>query len=129
MLFWLILFLTIGSIVWWVLTYDEWSIAAPIVSVVMIVVLLISLCVFSVQHGGVDGFIAKNTKRYEMLVYQYENDVYDNDNDLGKRELMTDIQAWNEDLTWYKSMQNNFWIGIYIPDIFEQFAFIELKPQ
>ena len=126
MLFWIILILTIGSIVWWVLS-DEWAIAAPTISIIMIIALIVSLLVFIFIHADVDGFIAENTMRYETLVYQYENDIYDNDNDLGKRDLMVDIQDWNEDLAWYKAMQKNFWIGIYIPDIYDQFEFIELK--
>lgn len=128
MLFWIILILTIGSIVWWILS-NEWAIGAPLLSLLMILILLVSLGIFGFNHANIDGIIAKNTMRYEMLVYQYENNIYDNDNDLGKRDLMLDIQDWNEDLIWNQAMQKNFWLGIYIPDIFDQFEFIELTPQ
>ncbi len=126
MLFWIILVLTISCIVWWILS-DDFAIAAPIISIIMIMVGIVSLSVFTINHANVDGFIAENTTKYETLVYQYENDIYDNDNDLGKRELMVDIQNWNESLAWNKAMQNNFWLGIYIPDVFDQFEYIELK--
>lgn len=94
----------------------------PFVSAVVI-----SLIVFIVNYCSIDGDIARNMQRYESLVYQLENDIYDNDNDIGKRELMVDIQEWNESLAANKANQSNFWIGIYIPDIYDNFEFIELK--
>lgn len=90
---------------------------------IAIAVMLVIICV---NNTGLDGDIARLNTRYDMLVYQLENDIYDNDNDLGKRELMKDIQDWNEDLASHKENQDDFWIGIFIPNIYDQFEFIEL---
>lgn len=97
------------------------------VSGALMVVAIIELAVMGCNHFGVDGYIAKMNTRREMLVYQLENDIYDNENDLGKRELMTDIQSWNEDLANYKERQDDFWLGIFTPNIYDQFEFIELE--
>lgn len=86
----------------------------------------VSLFIIGVNHFGIDGKIASKNQRYESLVYQYENDIYDNDNDLGKRELIVDIQEWNENLAVNREHQDDPWIGIYIPNIYDQFKFIEL---
>lgn len=93
----------------------------------LMLVAVIELIVMGCNHFGVDGYIAKMNTRREMLVYQLENDIYDNENDLGKRELMTDIQSWNEDLANNKERQDDFWLGIFTPNIYDQFEFIELE--
>lgn len=93
---------------------------AGIVTIVMLIVIIIN-------HAGTEGYVAKMDARYDSLVYQYENDLYDNDNDVGNRELMADIQSWNEDLANYKLVQDDFWVGIFQPNIYDQFEFIELK--
>ena len=79
------------------------------------------------QYIGINAKVERYNARYESLVYQYENDIYENDNDLGKKELMDDIQEWNEDLSYRKKIQDDFWLGIYYPNIYDQFEKIELK--
>lgn len=91
------------------------------------VALTISLIVLGVNYINLKGTMSKIHQRYESLTYQYENDIYNNDNDLGKRDLMEDIQKWNEDLAWYREAQNDFWIGVFIPDIYDQFEYIALE--
>lgn len=80
-----------------------------------------------VANIGIKGQIAENEKRYESLVYQLENNLYDNDNDIGKKELYNQIQEWNEDLANGKALQHDIWVGIFYPNIYDHFEFIELK--
>ena len=65
--------------------------------------------------------------QYESLVYQYENNLYENDNDVGKKELMKEIQEWNEDLANGKTYQRDFWVGIFVPNVYDEFDFIEVE--
>lgn len=125
MLFWIILLIAIAGII--LATIDEFNVGALMFCITGVIAAVISILVFVSSNVGIDGYIAESKARYDSLVYQYENNIYDNDNDLGKRELMTDIQDWNEDLARYRANQDDFWIGIYIPDIYDQFEFIELE--
>ena len=93
----------------------------------MLIAIIVAITILPFIYTGIDGKIASYEARYESLVYQYENDIHDNDNDLGKRDLMEDIEAWNTDLARKKANQRNFWIGIYIPNIYDQFEFIDLR--
>ena len=124
MLFWTFVIIIIAGFV--LFTFD-WENLGITISVIGIFGIIASIVVLAINYIGIDGYIARMNTRYETLVYQYENDIYDNDNDLGKRELMVDIQNWNEDLSSRRENQHDFWIGIYIPNIYDQFEYIELK--
>ena len=124
MLFWTFVIIIIAGFVLFNFDLENLGIA---ISVIGIFGIIASVVVLAINYIGIDGYIAQMNTRYETLVYQYENDIYDNDNDLGKRELMVDIQNWNEDLSSRREKQRDFWIGIYIPNIYDQFEYIELK--
>lgn len=132
MLFWIFVLMVVLGIVGMVV-YDntrvgEWCWSVSFAGIIAgIIAVVVSLCIIAINYCGVDGEIAANQARYESLVYQYENNLYDNDNDLGKKELMNQIQEWNEDLARNQENQDNLWIGIYIPNVFDQFDFINLE--
>ena len=94
-----------------------------IIGVLAIIIMIISIIFVNV---GSEGKIAANQRRYESLIYQLENNLYDNDNDLGKKELYDEIRNWNEDLAEGKTMQHDLWVGWFYPNIYDDFEFIEL---
>ena len=77
------------------------------------------------SNAALDAKIAEKQQVYNSLVYQLENDIYENDNDLGKKNLYDQIQNYNSNLAYYKGVQDDFWLGIFYPDIYDQFEFIE----
>lgn len=79
------------------------------------------------SNTALDAKIAEKEQIRSSLVYQLENDIYENDNDLGKKNLYDQIQDYNSNLAYYKGVQNDFWLGIFYPDIYDQFEFIELE--
>lgn len=130
MLFWITLIVTVVSfVIWWKcgLADDAIEFITSTLTLIGIIALIVLVIIMCVCHIGNDGYVAAMHERYESLTYQYENDIYENDNDVGKRELMVEIQEWNEDLAGRKENQDDFWIGIFIPDIYDQFEFIELE--
>lgn len=126
MIFWITLGVLIGAGIWTACSsyYED----TPRYLVVLFAsVLVIMLILLGIEYVGADQYVESMNVRYETLTYQYENNFYDNDNDVGKYELMQDIREWNEDLAANKVKQHNFWYGIFVPDIYDQFEFIELK--
>ena len=87
---------------------DEWS-GLHLFFVIFLITAIVAsailgfICVISNINAEAD--LAIHEARYEMLYAQVVNNVYDNDNDIGKRELMKDVQNWNEWLAACKKVQ------------------------
>lgn len=108
---------------------DKWSdshIIAIGILVVGIFLLAVNTVILATNYIDTDASVAGWEKQYESLTYQLKNNLYDNDNDIGKKELMDEIREWNEDLAYHKEIQRNFWVGIYYPNVYDNFEFIPL---
>lgn len=130
MIFWLVVLsfvVSLGLAIYVEKRFGAYSWLFLGIALISFIVATVMLMEIISENTNVDAYVAENQMRYEMLVYQYEHDIYDNDNDLGKRDLMEDIQEWNEDLAYYREAQDDFWIGIFYPNVYDQFEFIKLK--
>lgn len=135
MLFWLfvialvvgVVCIILGDWMYYSTDYDtDWlKIVGWVIVVVAVAAIVVSGIVMLESYGKAEATIAQNNERYESLVYQLKNNLYDNDNDLGKKELYNEIREWNEDLAYYQNIQDNFWFGIFYPNVFDQFEFID----
>ena len=133
MLYILTLFLTIASLVICVLDdYIGFKYAiVPLASICVTTISAIAAFAMTIilieNNISIRGNVPAMRVQYESLVYQYENNLYENDNDVGKKELMKEIQEWNEDLANGKTYQRDFWVGIFVPNVYDEFDFIEVE--
>lgn len=135
MLFWLFVIILVVGIACIILDWWFWEntsycadllqFAGWVITITAAIAIFVSGIFIIDSYGNAEANIAANNQIYESLTYQLENNLYDNDNDLGKKELYNEIQEWNKDLAYYQSIQDNFWFGIYYPNVFDQFEFIE----
>ena len=131
MIFWITLIAVVVFAVLAIVLFDSWafewvSMLSTIISVIAGIAFVIMLIVVIDNNVGIEASIEANKQRYESLVYQAENNLYENDNDLGKKDLVNQIQEWNEDLARGKILQNDFWVGIFYADIYDEFDFIPM---
>ena len=90
-----------------------------ILASLLIVVAIGMGIVILVENSGTDAKLEDLRQRGEILEYQLENDLYDNDNDIGKRELYSEIEDYNSTVIKGKKMQRDFWYGIFYPNIYD----------
>lgn len=134
MLFWIWpIILIAGLIVNWYY-HRKYALYDPILSALTIALLIfgsVGTIVGGIalleEHTCIDDKIADMEAEYTSLIIQYESDSYTNASDRYKLNLLEDIRDWNENLARKKTHQNSFCFGIYIPDIYDQFEFIEMK--
>lgn len=131
MIFWITLIAVVVFAVLAIVFFDSWdfewvSMLSTNISVIAGIAFVIMLIVVIINNVGVEASIEANKQRYESLIYQAENNLYENDNDLGKKELANQIQEWNEYLAKRKALQDDFWVGIFYADIYDEFDFIPM---
>lgn len=88
------------------------------------ILLFLASTAFIFTNWGVDGKLEAEKMRYESLVSQAVNHLYDSDNNIGKKELADDIREWNEDLAKYKKMKEDIWLKDFYPMEVDELKFI-----
>ena len=133
MLFWIFVGIfvvaLVGVVVCYYLDCDVCVDLTEILTAMSGIAIVVSIVIMANSYIHADADVAKYQKRYESLTYQYENDFYNNDNDVGKYGLVSQIEYWNTDLAYRKTIQRDFWLGIYYPNIYDQFEFIKLDKE
>lgn len=111
----------------WIMEKTYWDeIVGIMMSLFGTILLLTCLLLFVVRTVGAEGQKQAKLQEYAALTYQLENDLYENDNDIGKKALMNQITSWNKDLAFHKAVQRDIWIGVFIPNIYDDLQFIDL---
>ena len=107
--------------------YTRWGYIGGTCLVIGIITFAISIVILMINYIPAEGEHELLEIKRESLVFQYDRDMYDNDNDIGKKELMDDIQEFNGDVSFGQYMQRDPWIGIYIPNIYDDISLIGLS--
>lgn len=133
MLFWLILIVLVtglGIFAWsqYTCKYDKpINFVGVLMSVIGMIATAISIICLLGNYCGVNAEIAKYKERYKAITYKIESDTCRDEFGLLNKEVIDEIQDWNEDITYKKNAAHNFWIGIYNPDTFDQFNTIDYE--
>lgn len=118
------------SIVLFVLNEEYWyndtlEFSMLFTSVIGGLILLIAGGVLFTVHLTADATVAKNQIVHDTIVYQIENEVFNNDNDIGKTELIEEVVAWNSWVEQNRVYNDSIWFNWFIPDKFLQFDTID----
>ena len=142
MLFWIFVIIllvgigciVLGSVNWdyekhHFLWFNEQNFAetGAIIAVISGIAVIVMLIVIIISHSAVDAQLACHRERFEALTYKVESTEYRDEFGLLNKSVVNEIQEWNEDLVYNKAIQRDFWLGIFHPNIYDEFETIEYK--
>ena len=107
--------------------FDVFTLVGSITTIVFGFCIGISLFIMCGQHMKADAFVETSKETYKALCYKVESESIRDELGLLNKTIVDEIQEWNEDVVAYHELQNDFWLGIYYPNIYDQFETIELK--
>ncbi len=88
---------------------------------------VISLIIMTLEYTTINPYLESNREIYKALTYKVENDVCKNEFGLLSKDVLDDIQDWNKDVRFYQNIQYDFWLGIYYPNVFDEFKTIDYE--
>ena len=140
MLFWLFIILTVVGIVLRVLGEKRWeydsfmwkydvafSVSGTILSVVSAAISFTMIIVICFSYCGSSTYIAEDQATYDSLIFKLENTDCRDELGLLNKEIIDEVQAWNEILSYHKTIQRDFWLGIFYPNMYDEFKLIDLN--
>lgn len=89
----------------------------------MMVFMMLGMMLKNYINANVEA--AQLHERYNAIVYKIESDSCRDEFGLLNKEIINEIQKWNENIAYYQAKNDNFWIGIVYPDIYDQFQTID----
>lgn len=107
----------------YVFDLEEIWLPLGVVSTAITVVMMI---IIVSTHCGTGGVVAKYRETYKSLVYKAETEACRDEFGIVNKDYIDEVQSWNEDLSSNKAYQRDFWIGVFVPNIYDEFELIDL---
>lgn len=135
MIFWIFVIALIVLIALFALNYNHWQndgidIGGGILIGILLVAIIIMTVGILINIADTPAQFEAKQQTYEALTYQYENAIFENKNahcNSGLKSLYDQIKDYNEDVAYGKKVQRDFWIGIFVPNIYDDLKLIEYK--
>lgn len=89
-------------------------------------IMILALISMATTYAGVDAEIAKKQQHYDFLVAQYKTGVYDS-SVYSQYNLLQKIDEWNCDLAEKQKLTHNYWVGIFVPDYYDDLEYITVN--
>lgn len=64
---------------------------------------------------------AEMRQEYKALVYKVNTESARDEFGVRNKDIIDEVQEWNTNLAFEKNAQRDFWVGIFVPNIYDAF--------
>ena len=130
MIFWIFVILAVVGymgyfIIGRLLEYNERVIFGIIATIATCIVCILLVIIIGNNTSAV-GEKSKLEQRYEALVYKSQTESIRDEFGIVNKDYIDEVQEWNEAIASNQRMQRDFWLGIFVPNIYDDFELIDL---
>ena len=98
-----------------------------IISFISAIWFLVAGLILLLTQTNVAAYRQVNAEKYKAITYKLENEACRDQFGLLNKEIIDEVQRWNVKVTYYKAMEDNFWVGIYYPDVYGDLGTIDYE--
>ena len=91
------------------------------------IVAFIMLIVIITNNCRINARVQKYQETYTALTFKLESGACRDKFGLLSKEIIDEIQNWNEDVVYNQNIQRDFWVGIFYPNVFDEFETIDYE--
>ena len=106
---------------------DAIKFAGVLTSVISALAVIIMLVCIVCSHTNVEANLEENREIYDALTYKMESTTCRDEFGFLSKEVIDEVQEWNKDVRYYQSAQDDFWVGIFYPNVFDEFETIDYE--
>lgn len=98
-----------------------------VISFISVVWFLVAGLILLLTKTNVTATRQANAEKYKALTYKLESEACRDQFGLLNKEIIDEVQRWNVKVTYYKAMEDNFWVGIYYPNVYGNLGTIDYE--
>lgn len=106
---------------------DKIAVAGWITSIISgIVVLIMLICIID-SCANVEAKLERSREDYNALIYKMESTTCRDEFGFLSKEVIDEVQGWNRSVRYYQAAQDDFWVGIFYPNVYDEFKTIDYE--
>lgn len=90
-------------------------------------IMIIMITILCYTYIGINARVEQSKEIYKAITYKVESGACRDEFGLLNKEVIDEIQSWNESVIYNQKMQNDFWVGVFYPNVYDQFETIDYE--